>query len=147
VIGPVFGPPVRIRVLNQQPEVYRAIGPRALTGAGGRSTERDIIPPSGRLHHRSDRGDNNHGLIDGYNMSGLVRGNLTASLGESHLVTLQLSPCRVGISRTGHDHQGNRQLTSGAPDLCGTLPNVDDFVRGRLISGGAEPRRTRESTD
>ena len=80
-------------------------------------------------------------------MARLVRNNLTATLRQSNLVALQVSPCRVGTSRTRHDHQRNRQLTSSAPDLCGTLPDMDDFVRGRLVSGGTERRRACESTD
>ena len=78
-------------------------------------------------------------------MARLVRNNLTATLRQPNLVALLVSPCRVGTSCTRHDHHRNRQLMSSAPDLCGTLPNMDDFVRGRLVSGGAEGRRAGET--
>ncbi len=80
-------------------------------------------------------------------MAGLVRNDLAAPFRQSNLVALQVSPCLVGTSSTRHDYQRNRQLTPSAPDLCGTLLDMDDFVRGRLVSGGTELRRTRESPD
>jgi len=106
-----------------------------------------VVPPSRRIHDRADRLHNDPWLLKGDNMARLVRNNLTATLRQSNLVALQVSPCRVGTSCTRHDHRRNHQLTSSAPDLCRTLPDMDDFVRGRLVSGGTELRRTRESTD
>ena len=80
-------------------------------------------------------------------MAGLVRDDLTAMSRQSNLVALQVSPLRVGTSCTRDDHQRNRQLTSSTPDLCRTLPDMDDLVRGRMVSGGTVLRRPRESTD
>jgi hypothetical protein len=118
----------------------------ASTSAEARTGGR-VIPLSRRIHDRANRLHNDRWLLEGDDMARLVGDDLTATSRQSNLVALQVSPCPVATSCTRHDHERNRQLTPSAPDLCGTLSDMKDFSRGRLVYGGAELRRARESTD
>src|SRR5436309_12863967 len=101
-----------------------------------RSTKPNVLPASGRFHEPSNRVDNNFWLIDVDAVTGLLREDLAATSRQPDLVALQLSPRGIGSSRARHHHNGNRQFTSRAPDFRGALPNMEDLVGGRLISGG-----------
>jgi hypothetical protein len=105
------------------------------------------VPPSHGFHNGPDCADNDLRLLDCHDMTGLRSHDLTAALGEPDLIALQVSPRRVGAPCAHDNHDGNRQPAPRALDFRGALLDVSELVSGRLVSSGAEPRRTRESTD
>ena len=110
-----------------------------------RSAKRNIVPPSRGVDDRADRVHNDLWLIDGDNVTGLFGNDLTAAFRKRGLITLQVSPPRVGASRTGHHHHRNRELPAGSSDFRRAVADMDDFVGGGLVSGGPEARCARES--
>jgi hypothetical protein len=110
-----------------------------------RSAKRNVIPSSRGVHDRADRIHNDLWLIDDHNVTGLFGNDLTSAFRKRDLITLQVSPCRIGASRTGHHHHRNRELSARSPDFRRALANMDDFVCGRLVSGGTEACCARES--
>jgi hypothetical protein len=97
------------------------------------------------IYDGTNRVDNDFWLIDRHEMTGMFGDDLTPAFRKLDVISLQLSPCRVGAARARHNNHRNRELSARSPDLGGAFADMDDFVRGRLVSGGTESRCADES--
>ena len=136
---------VQRSIEEQTPRRTHKLGQMLRWRSNLRLAKGNTIPPSRDIHDRTDRVHNDVWLIDCHNVTGPFGNDLTSAFRKRDLISLQVSPGRIGPLRTRHDHDRHLQFPPGSPDLRRALANMDDFVGGRLVSGGTEARRACES--